>query len=68
MSADPIIIIPILILISILFCPRFISKYMERRLNANNANNVNNEIVIVQGEIVEEEYQHLQNIRRGIVI
>ena len=41
---------------------------MERRLNANNANNTNNEIVIVQGEIVEEEYQHLQNIRRGIVI
>ena len=65
MAADPIIIIPILILISILFCPRFISKYMERRLNANNANN---EIVIVQGEIVEEEYQHLQNIRQGIVI
>ena len=62
MAADPIIIIPILILISILFCPRFISKYMERRLNANN------EMVVVQGEIVEEEYQHLQNIRQGIVI
>jgi hypothetical protein len=35
---------------------------MERRLNANN------EMVVVQGEIVEEEYQHLQNIRQGIVI
>ena len=64
MAADPIIIIPILILISILFCPRFISKYMERRLNANNENNE----MVVQGEIVEEEYQHLQNIRQGIVI
>jgi hypothetical protein len=35
----------------------------------NNENNENNEnIIVVQGEIVEEEYTHLYNIRQGIVI
>jgi len=37
--------------------------------NDESQNNENNEnIIVVQGEIVEEEYTHLYNIRQGIVI
>ena len=74
---DPIIIIPLIIFICILLCPRCIWGYMDKRKrdgqndveNDESQNNENNEnIIVVQGEIVEEEYTHLYNIRQGIVI
>ena len=74
---DPVIIIPLIIFICILLCPRCIWSYMDKRKrdgqndveNNENENNENNEnIIVVQGEIVEEEYTHLYNIRQGIVI
>ena len=76
---DPIIIIPLIIFICILLFPRCIWSYMDKRKrdsqnngenneNENNNNENNENIIVVQGEIVEEEYTHLYNIRQGIVI
>ena len=66
---DPIIIIPLIIFICILLCPRCIWSYMDKRKRDGQNDGENNEnIIVVQGEIVEEEYTHLYNIRQGIVI
>lgn len=73
---DPIIIIPLIIFICILLCPRCIWSYMDKRKrdgqndgeNNENESQNNENIIVVQGEIVEEEYTHLYNIRQGIVI